>query len=108
MTGSPYYDADRMRQWYDQLVALVPAEIRKGDGVRNVARAAGVAHPTLYRQLTEGTWQADMVVTLARAFGQSPLDPLIWAGYLTPNDVTAMQIDKALDVASDNDLIAAV
>lgn len=70
-----------IKDWYKQTT--------HGDSVNLVAENAQVSQSTLSRQVNSGKFSADIVVSVARKYGTSPLRALVILGLLSQEDIDA-------------------
>ncbi len=86
--------------WYHETV---------GDSsVNAAAQKARVSQATLNRQVSRESLTPEVVVALARAYGQDVLDALIPTGLVDESDIRAHAVREALRAASDAEVAAEV
>ena len=76
-----------------------------GDTERATALKSGVTTSTLNRQLSKGSLSAEVVIAIARGYGESPVEALAATGYLTPEEVTGTSNSAAAQLLTDQQLI---
>lgn len=85
------------RNWYRRLTG--------GEAERAAALAAGVTPSTLHRQLAAGQLSAENVISLARAYGQSPVKALAATGHLEQDEIADVPLDELGELLTDQQLI---
>ena len=76
-----------------------------GASGRSIAGASGIPVATVNRQISRGAFTAEVVIGIARAYGQSPVEALTTTGYLSPEEVIGTSIDAAAQLLTDQQLI---
>ncbi|MFC4223537.1 hypothetical protein [Lysinibacter cavernae] len=82
--------------------------IRGNDSHREVARKIGTTHSTLTRQVNQDQVTFETVRAVARAYGRPVVAELIATGHLTPEDAGAEGLERALQTATDEQLVVEV
>lgn len=72
------------------------------------ADKAGVSKATLLRHVNKGQTTAEYVISIARAHGVNEIEALIDLEIVDANAVLELGIDKALDLATNRQLLAAI
>jgi len=91
------------RESWSDYVARITAGVPRED----VAEAAGVNVSSLSRWVNDKvTPKAEKVVEFARALGQSPIEALIAAGYLEPEEAAGViEVVRSLNDVSNDELL---
>lgn len=76
-----------------------------GRSQRSIATKAGVQQSKISRQLKAGRLDPEMVIDLARACEVSPVDALVETGYLRESDGQIIGLAKALENATNQQLL---
>lgn len=82
--------------WYEDAV--------KGASVNAVAQEAGIAQTTLNRQVRTGRLTPETIVSVAVAYHRDPLDGLVAAGLITPEQIRRHGVRAALADATPQEL----
>ncbi|WP_291478443.1 hypothetical protein [Corynebacterium sp.] len=85
------------RAWIDGLIA--------GDSYRTAAEKIGTNGSTITRQLNKGHLSPEMVISLCRTYGRSPVTGLIETGYLNPWETEGVSIPYALKEATNKQIL---
>lgn len=83
-------------------------KVTAGDSQRQIAQKTGITQSRFSRNLSNGTIDAEMVITVARAYGQPVILALHESGFLTQEDMDEAAADAALTNASEEDLLREV
>lgn len=81
------------------------SDITNGDSGRKIAKRSGIASATLSRQLAENGLTPETVVRIAHAYGASAIEGLLALNLLAETDVDAASIERALEAATDEQLM---
>lgn len=79
--------------------------VTRGDSGRKIAKAAGVHPATLNRQLADSALTPEMIVKIARGYGESAVPGLVAYGLLVDSDIAEVSIEDALERAEDEQLM---
>lgn len=85
------------RAWIDGLIA--------GDSYRTAAEKIGTNGSTITRQLNKGHLSPEMVISLCRAYGRSPVTGLIETGFLNAWETEGVSIPFALNQATNKQIL---
>jgi hypothetical protein len=85
------------RAWIDGLIA--------GDSYRTAAEKIGTNGSTITRQLNKGHLSPEMVISLCRTYGRSPVTGLIETGYLNSWETEGVSIPYALKEATNKQIL---
>ena len=82
-------------------------------GADSALNAAKTARPrlnnaTLSRQFNKGQFSAEVVIALARGYGQSPVEALAQTGYIEAEEVTGIDREALADLLTDQEMIRAL
>lgn len=88
------------KEWFENLT--------KNASGRAAADLAGISPATMNRQLARNTLSAETVISLARAYGRSPVRALLETGYLLPEETGMPSAEELLQSLSDQQVIADV
>jgi len=83
-------------------------EVRGTDSMRGAARRAEITAAKLIRQVNDDQLTFETVRDVSRAYGRSVLADLVTMGMLTPGDVGVEGLERALQSASDEQLVLEV
>ena len=81
------------------------SDITNGDTKNAIAVRAGLPTSTLNRQWNTEKFSADVVISISRAYGASPIDGLRELGVIDDDDIARLRSDDALRDASDDQLL---
>lgn len=76
--------------------------------VNAVATKAGLVQTTLSRQLKTGSLSAEVIASVAHAYGADVLDALVLGGIITAEDIRAHGVRRALEDALDIEIVREV
>ena len=85
------------QEWFNSTVG--------DDTINAAASKANVNQPTLNRRLKSGELTAELVISIARAYGVNPVQALIETGYLDTNEARGTVTISKLADASDQELM---
>lgn len=83
-------------------------KVTAGDSQRQIEQKTGIGQSRFSRNMKNGTIDAEMVITVARAYGKPVILALHEAGFLTQEDMDEAAADAALTNASEEDLLREV
>ena len=83
-------------------------ELTQSASGRAAADLAGISPATMNRQLARNVLSAETVISLARAYGRSPVRALLETGYLLPEETGMPSPEELLQSLSDQQVIADV
>lgn len=89
-----------INEWYNDLTDHATT--------RSAGERIGVSHTTLGRQMRNGELAAEIVISLCRSYGRSPITGLIETGYVFEYETDGVGIDYALDKATNKQLLDAI
>ena len=72
----------------------------------NVADAISLARSTYNRQYAKGSLDPQYLIAIARKYGANPMEGLVAGGYLTPEEVYAVNEKHYLGMIPNDDLMA--
>lgn len=84
------------------------ADLIGPDSIRRASQKVGYAATTITRQLQRGALSSEMVISLCRAYGRSPVTGLIETGYLNSWETEGVSIPYALDQATNKEFLEAI
>lgn len=73
---------------------------------RSAAERSGESPATVNRQLKAGVISPELVISLARGYGRSPVLALLQTGYLLPEETGAPTLEEVATTLTDQQLIA--
>lgn len=79
--------------------------LKGDDSMRTASMKSGYAQTTLQRQIDKAQLSPEMVISLCRAYGRSPITGLIENGYIYPHEVEGPEVEEALDRATNQQLL---
>lgn len=82
--------------------------VTTGDSQRQIEQKTGISQSRFSRNMKNRTIDAEMVITVARAYGKPVILALHEAGFLTQEDMDEAAADAALTNASEEDLLREV
>lgn len=83
-------------------------ELTQSASGRAAADLADISPATMNRQLARNALSAETVISLARAYGRSPVRALLETGYLLPEEAGMLSPEELLQSLSDQQVIADV
>ncbi|WP_427870583.1 hypothetical protein [Leucobacter luti] len=83
-------------------------DVRGQDSLRAAARKAGVTAAKLIRQVNDDALAFETVRAVSRAYGRAVVNDLIATGHLTIEDAGVEGVERALQAASDEELVLEV
>lgn len=86
------------KDWFDKIT-------NRASG-RSAAERSGESPATVNRQLKAGIISPDLVISLARGYGRSPVLALLETGYLLPEETGAPTLEEVANALTDQQLIA--
>jgi transcriptional regulator with XRE-family HTH domain len=84
--GAPELDA-AAQEWWRYVVTVTGNAAQK-----DIAAATGIDQSSISRWQRGTTPRAEAVVALARAYGRSPVEALVAAGYLSSNEIGVVEL----------------
>lgn len=89
-------------KWFDRTTG--------GDSALNASKTARprLNNATLSRQLNKGQFTAEVVIAIARGYGQSPVEALAQTGYITSDEAVDLPRESLADLLTDQELIRAL
>lgn len=81
------------------------AELTQGDSELAASKKSGVTTSTLNRQLSKGVLSSEVVILLARGYGQNPIEALTITGYITHEEAAGMSATGLAQLIPDSELL---
>lgn len=72
---------------------------------RTIASQSGIPVATLNRQINKGIFTAEVVIAIARGYGESPVEALVATGYITSEEVTGVDEVSAPQLFTSQQLV---
>nr|DAW72259.1 MAG TPA: repressor protein CI [Caudoviricetes sp.] len=72
---------------------------------RTIANQSGIPVATLNRQINKGIFTAEVVIAIARGYGESPVEALVATGYITSKEVTGVDEVSAPQLLTSQQLV---
>ncbi len=80
-------------------------KVTNGDTKNAIAVRSNLPTSTLNRQWNDEKFSADVVISVAHAYGASPIEGLSALGVITRDDIERLRSDDALKDATDDQLL---
>lgn len=80
-------------------------DLKGEDSMRAASMKSGYAQTTLQRQIDKAQLSPEMVISLCRAYGRSPITGLIENGYIFAHEMDGPDVAVALEKATNEQLL---
>ena len=69
---------------------------------RAIANRSQISVATVNRQINKGVFTAEVVIAIARGYGESPVKALVATGYITAKEAIGINETSAAQLLTDN------